>query len=77
MEISEPTSLADQPTTDLIEKAAGARNAGQGKVDIKVKHDHLFVYLSIDGKPVKMTLLTARELALALRRAANQVERGK
>jgi len=47
------------------------------KATLRVTHDHQFVYVIFNGKPVGLTLLTARELALLLRQACNQVERGK
>lgn len=62
----------------LAEKlAAQPRQIPQQQVSLKVSNDHLFVYLHIDGKPAGMTILTARELALALRQACNRVERGQ
>lgn len=78
----------DEQTQQLAHAAAekakqelGIANPGQAQppkqVKMGVTHDAMWVYLHIDGKSVGMTLLTARELALALRQACNQVEQGK
>ena len=47
-------------------------------VGIRVTNDAMWVYLHIEGKrPYGLTVLNARELALALRQACNRVERGQ
>lgn len=47
-------------------------------VGIHVSNDAMWVYLHIEGKrPYGLTVLNARELALALRQACNRVERGQ
>lgn len=62
----------------LAEKLAAEKQLPERKpVGLQVTNDHLFVYLRVDGKPYSLTLLNARELALALRQACNRVERGQ
>lgn len=70
----------------LAEKLAGDPAAPQPAelpeppkpVWIHVSNDAMWVYLHIEGKrPYGLTVLNARELALALRQACNRVERGQ